>query len=293
MELGEPCLVETYQSSRLDVPKDKIAQKSEKLSPTPFELSAMTEDKKLPISVTALRADDYTPDGRNVIISLAIRYSTAERKYSVPVECFYDFITDLKRLNANASGFKIEPAQPRDSTTNVTRRTPTLVQAAVDGRLPRGIGVATLRDLPAEWIRHTSDSACPYKNSVFKTVRARTKIFPAGDQAPISTNPTYQRPGIENPVPIKPRQTDFSRKVSATGELEDCVVADAVTYEPVSIPKFPTNREKNREFFNFRARSRLRGPDPCNDFADLERNSLLIGTGNFCKGTGNLNARTG
>ena len=30
---------------------------------------------------------------------------------------------------------------------------PTLVQAAVDGRLPRGIGVATLRDLPAEWMR--------------------------------------------------------------------------------------------------------------------------------------------
>jgi site-specific DNA recombinase len=28
---------------------------------------------------------------------------------------------------------------------------PTLVQAAVDGRLPRGIGVAVLRDAPAEW----------------------------------------------------------------------------------------------------------------------------------------------
>jgi len=28
---------------------------------------------------------------------------------------------------------------------------PTLVQAAVDGRLPRGIGVATVRELPAEW----------------------------------------------------------------------------------------------------------------------------------------------
>jgi hypothetical protein len=70
----------------------------------------MTNDE--PIPVTALRADDYSPDGRNVIISLAIRYSTAERKYSVPVECFYDFITDLKRLNANAGGFKIEPAQP-------------------------------------------------------------------------------------------------------------------------------------------------------------------------------------
>ena len=30
---------------------------------------------------------------------------------------------------------------------------PTLVQAAVDGRLPRGVGVATVRDFPAEWTR--------------------------------------------------------------------------------------------------------------------------------------------
>jgi len=28
---------------------------------------------------------------------------------------------------------------------------PSLVQAAVEGRLPRGIGVASLRDAPAEW----------------------------------------------------------------------------------------------------------------------------------------------
>src|SRR5262249_28350312 len=30
---------------------------------------------------------------------------------------------------------------------------PTLVQAAVDGRLPRGIGVATVCDFPSEWTR--------------------------------------------------------------------------------------------------------------------------------------------
>ena len=30
---------------------------------------------------------------------------------------------------------------------------PTLVQAAVEGRLPRGIGVTRLRDAPAEWAR--------------------------------------------------------------------------------------------------------------------------------------------
>jgi hypothetical protein len=28
---------------------------------------------------------------------------------------------------------------------------PGLVKAAVEGRLPRGIGVAAVRDLPAEW----------------------------------------------------------------------------------------------------------------------------------------------
>jgi site-specific DNA recombinase len=28
---------------------------------------------------------------------------------------------------------------------------PTLVQAAVDGRLPRGIGIASLREAPIEW----------------------------------------------------------------------------------------------------------------------------------------------
>jgi len=30
---------------------------------------------------------------------------------------------------------------------------PNLVKAAIDGRLPRGMGVARLTDLPAEWSR--------------------------------------------------------------------------------------------------------------------------------------------
>jgi site-specific DNA recombinase len=30
---------------------------------------------------------------------------------------------------------------------------PNLVNAAVEGRLPRGIGIERLRDLPAEWSR--------------------------------------------------------------------------------------------------------------------------------------------
>jgi hypothetical protein len=70
----------------------------------------MKQDKALPISVIALRADDYSPDGKNVIISLTTKYSTAERRYSVPVECFYDLIVDLRRLNAAASATSIETA---------------------------------------------------------------------------------------------------------------------------------------------------------------------------------------
>jgi hypothetical protein len=36
--------------------------------------------------------------------------------------------------------------------------------------------------------------------------------------------------------------------VSARGSPKDCVVADAVAFEPVSTPVFPANREINREF---------------------------------------------
>jgi hypothetical protein len=73
----------------------------------------MSQDKTIPVSVIALRADDYSPDGKNVIISLTTKYSTAERKFSVPIECFHDLIVDLQRLNAAASATSIEiPIQP-------------------------------------------------------------------------------------------------------------------------------------------------------------------------------------
>jgi hypothetical protein len=57
----------------------------------------MKPSKTPPINVIALRANDCTPDGNNIIISLITRYS-AEREYSVPVECLYDLIADLQKL---------------------------------------------------------------------------------------------------------------------------------------------------------------------------------------------------
>jgi hypothetical protein len=80
------------------------------------EFSAMDQNKTIPISVIALRADDYSPDGKNVIISLTTKYSSAERKFSVPIECFYDLIVDLQRLNAATGATSIETSlQPTDT----------------------------------------------------------------------------------------------------------------------------------------------------------------------------------
>jgi len=83
----------------------------------------MSQDETIPVSIIGLRADAYSPDGKNVIISLKTKFSTAERKYSVPIECFYDLILDLQRLNAStaaASGeASIQPVPPNNLTGNI------------------------------------------------------------------------------------------------------------------------------------------------------------------------------
>ena len=66
------------------------------------EFDTMNQEKAIPISVAGLRAEGYSPDRKSVIISITTKYSSAERKYSVPVDCLYDLIVDLQRLNADA-----------------------------------------------------------------------------------------------------------------------------------------------------------------------------------------------
>jgi hypothetical protein len=63
----------------------------------------MNQDESLPVSIVGLRAESYSPDGHSIVISLRTKFSTAERKYSVPLECFHDLIVDLQRLNGKAS----------------------------------------------------------------------------------------------------------------------------------------------------------------------------------------------
>ena len=56
----------------------------------------------LPVGVVAVRAVGLSPDRQNVILAITVKYSRAERAYSVPIECFEDLVIDLKRLNARA-----------------------------------------------------------------------------------------------------------------------------------------------------------------------------------------------
>jgi hypothetical protein len=56
-------------------------------------------EQRAPLSVEALRAESYSPADGSIVISLRAKYSTAERMYSVPVECLQALIADLRRLS--------------------------------------------------------------------------------------------------------------------------------------------------------------------------------------------------
>ena len=70
--------------------------------------------QRLPVSVVALRAESYSAADDSIVISLRTKYSTAERIYSVPVECLQDLIVDLRRLSSTAP---IAPSEKTESQT--------------------------------------------------------------------------------------------------------------------------------------------------------------------------------
>jgi hypothetical protein len=71
----------------------------------------MPQSRVPPITVIDMRAHEYSQDGKNIIISLATKYSAERRSYAVPVECLYDLISDLRTLKQTADGARAEPAE--------------------------------------------------------------------------------------------------------------------------------------------------------------------------------------
>ena len=71
-------------------------------------------EQRVSVSVVALRAESYSAADDSIVISLRTKYSTAERTYSVPVECLQDLIVDLRRLSLSAPA---APCEKADSQT--------------------------------------------------------------------------------------------------------------------------------------------------------------------------------
>ena len=72
------------------------------------------EERPVPISVVALRAESYSAGDDNIVVSLRAKYSSAERRYSIPVECFEDLIVDLRRLSSSVSHGPTQDAHHED-----------------------------------------------------------------------------------------------------------------------------------------------------------------------------------
>jgi len=75
-----------------------------------IERVQMQQSRTPPINVIDIRAHEYTPDGKGIIVSLATKYSPERRDYSVPVECLYNLISDLRTLKPPSNGAAPEPA---------------------------------------------------------------------------------------------------------------------------------------------------------------------------------------
>jgi hypothetical protein len=72
------------------------------------EQRVISQDDASSISVVAFRAERYSRDGKNVLVSFLTKFSSAERKYLVPMECLRDFIIDLQRLHVSPEN----PSEP-------------------------------------------------------------------------------------------------------------------------------------------------------------------------------------
>ena len=80
-------------------------------------------EQRLPVSVVALRAERYSAADDGIVISVRTKYSTVERKYSVPVDCLEDLIADLRLLSYRHQQWRLnkrtaqtEPLLPLEPT---------------------------------------------------------------------------------------------------------------------------------------------------------------------------------
>ena len=87
----------------------------------------MNQNKNVPIAVVDFRADNYSPDGKSLIVSLATEYSAERQCYSLPVQCLYAFIAGLQKLQSAGAS---QPTPPADASAPPPAPEPEIAPAA-------------------------------------------------------------------------------------------------------------------------------------------------------------------
>jgi hypothetical protein len=116
-------------------------------------------------------------------------------------------------------------------TISLAFLTPDLVKAAIEGRLPYGMGVTRLCELPPEWSRQ-------YR--VLRSDRAVVATFEPVSRQPVSVFPGNGIQRTRDRIAKTACQlAAFLLPVRKSPQTRDCVVAHAVTFEPVSVRTIP------------------------------------------------------
>ena len=132
-------------------------------------------------------------------------------------------------------------ARKVNMTISLAFLAPDLVKAAIEGRLPHGMGVTRLRDLPAEWPRQRQmlgllASAIAFGLSTPQDRSAAGKR----DSGPRDSPPeiaALARNGLRGDRNASRKSPPIAGHLPVSGKShgsKECVVADAVAVEPVS-----------------------------------------------------------
>ena len=130
----------------------------------------MQQSKAPAINVIDIRAHEYTPDGKGIIVSLATKYSAERRDYSVPVECLYDLISDLRTLKQPSNGAAAAPADEPSQQAPLHRR-----RAARQPSSPEAKDLTRLNvTVPKKWMLRSGLPDHPLVVMVFDPHDARS-----------------------------------------------------------------------------------------------------------------------
>src|SRR5262245_45444277 len=72
----------------------------------------MPESKPSQVAIVDFKAEQYSPDGKAIVVSFATAESAERRLYALPVQSLYGFIADLPKLPSAGRPTAATPSAP-------------------------------------------------------------------------------------------------------------------------------------------------------------------------------------